>query len=456
MDKPTNNVSEPLRELRSCREHGQFRGRGRGIASIWLVLTLVALVAFIAMVIDVGWVVLVGHQLSAAADASSLAGTMEVRRDQDDARAEAVAYASVNLAAGTSVTVDANNANIMTGDVIIGYFDRPSRTFTNSPPGHLGPNAVRVNARRTTGSPDGPIEPLFVPIGGNGNGWNVQRYAIAMIYGDVGAGVIALNETDPLSFDARGSSASFQVRNGTVVVNSTSSTAAGYSGNPYIEAEEFRVVGDAEGGFEDILTGQLYTDAEPVPDPLAALPEPNAPTVNHGNVKIKNKDNITLQPGRYGNFDMTGGNVTLEAGLYYITGEFKFNGGTIDGTAGVMFFIAPGGNMDAAGNGTLQLTGMTPITYPNGPTVPAAVADIKVPIFQSRSNTTQAEINGNGDWLIEGTIYTHSALLLLRGTPGTFANGLIADQIAQRGNNDLIIDYEDQFGVLPRKVFLVK
>jgi hypothetical protein len=168
---------------------------------------------------------------------------------------------------------------------------------------------------------------------------------------------------------------------------------------------------------------------------------------------------VTLQPGRYNNLSILNGDATFAGGLYYFVGEFKYNGGSVDATAGVMLFIGPTGFLNIAGNGAFHLIGMDPTVYPEGPGVPAEIAGIKVPIFQSRSNTGQAEINGTSDWLIGGTIYIPEGKLLVRGTPGdpsTFANGLIANTIEIRGTADLTIDYTDQFSRLPRKVFLIE
>ena len=114
------------------------------------------------------------------------------------------------------------------------------------------------------------------------------------------------------------------------------------------------------------------------------------------------------------------------------------------------------GATDVAGNGTFKISGMDPTTYPNGPTVPGDIANIQVPIFQSRSNTQQADINGTPNWQIDGTIYVPNGTVSVEGTPGTFANGLIAGSIETRGNADLNIDFEGQFPRLPRKVFLVE
>ena len=429
--------------------------RCSGIAAIWLIVTVIMLFAFVALAVDVTFVTLTGRQLSAGADSSALAAVAQVRRNQADARAEAVTFAAANLANTDAIQVDANV------DVTIGIYRRADRTFTPITPDDL-PNAVQVDARRVDGSLGGPMPTIFASMFGV-NQINVERTAIAMIRGDVGPGVIALHPNAGCTLDMRGTSGTFTVEGGVVQVNSNDDDAACHSGKPNMDVEEVYVVGGTDKKFEDQvdLEGELITGADPIPDPLEDLPEPLPPSdssVNFGDVSITGGTHV-LQPGLYNNLSITGGDVTLMSGLYYFTGEFKYNGGTVDATAGVMLFIGPTGTLDVAGNGAFHIEGMVPIVYPDGPAVPASVANIKVPIFQSRSNTSDAELNGTSDWSIGGTVYIPQGTLLVRGTPGnpsTLANGLIAGHIEVRGTADITIDFQDQFPRLPRKVFLIE
>jgi len=442
---------------RGGRRLGRAASR-RGIATIWAVFTVIMMFAFVALAVDVGWAVFVGHQLGAGADAASLAGAMEARRSRSEARTQAVNLAAANAAAGDAIQLARNDENASAGDIVIGRYRRASRTFTPISSGL--PNAVRVTARRTAGSLGGPAPTIFGSAFGL-NTFDMQRHAIAMIGGDVGPGVISLNPSASCALDLRGNTL-MGVEDGAVVVNSGAANAACHSGKPDLNAAELHVHGGLDGGFEGQVDtdAEIFTGADPVPDPLAGLPEPNVPSPDHGKVKLKGNKNetITLQPGYYTGLEINNSkaNVVLEPGLYYIDGEFKYNGGTLDGSAGAMFFIGPNGNIDIAGNGSFNLQGMTPISYPNGPAVPADLADIPVPIFQSRSNTTKADINGTNDWRLGGTIYIPSAQLEIEGTPGTFANGLIADTIQLRGTNDLLIDLDDNLPKVPRFVFLVE
>lgn len=427
--------------------------RSAGIASLWTILSIIMLFAFVALAVDVTFVTLTGRQLSAGADSAALAAVAKVRRSQADARSAAVTFAAANLANTDAIQVDAS------ADVTIGVYRRDDRTFTPVAADDL-PNAVQVDARRVTGSLGGPMPTIFASMFGV-NEVNVERTAIAMVRGDVGPGVIALDPTARCSLSMNGSSGTFTVEGGIVQVNSSHGDAACHAGQPNLNVEEVYVVGGTDNKFEEQvdIDGELITDAEVVSDPLADLPEPNIPTDPAADFTSLNRINNgthTLQPGLYDDLRINGGNVTFLPGLYYFTGELRHDGGNVDATAGVMLFFGPSGSLNIEGNGTFQIEGMSPTVYPEGPPVPASVANIKVPIFQSRSNTSTAEINGTSNWQMGGTIYIPNGEMQIRGTPGTFANGLIAGFIDTRGNTDLIIDYQDQFPRLPRKVFLIE
>jgi len=433
-----------------------------GIATLWMVLVVILLFAFFALAVDIMFVTVSGRQLSAGADAASLAGVAEVRRSRTEARNQAVALALANDAGNTAIQIDRNDANTSTGDVVIGKYDRDDRSFTPLGPTDGLPNAVKVVAARTDGSLGGPMPTIFGGITTWTASVDVEREAIAMVRGDVGPGVIALDPTARCTMDMRGTAGTFTVLGGVVVVNSNNGSAACHSGQPTMNVDEVYVAGGTDNKFEDQvnLSGDLILDADPIPDPLAALPHPIAPSgagVDFTNLKKLNNGTHVLLPGLYNNLSISGNaNVTLQPGLYYFLGELKVNGGTVDATSGVMLFVAQGGNIDIGGNGTFEIEGMSPTVYPNGPPVPASIANIKVPIFQHRDNTAQMDINGTPGWQMGGTIYVPGGQVSVEGTPGAFANGLIAGSIETRGTAELTIDYDDQFPRIPRNVFIVE
>lgn len=432
--------------------------RRRGIATIWLVFTVMVMFAFVALAVDLGWAAYVGHQLSAGADASSLAGAMEVRRSRADARTQAIHLGSTNTAAGDPIQLARNDANASAGDIVIGRYRRANQTFT---PTTVAPNAVRVNARRDGGSLGGPAPTLFGSAFGLDT-FNMQRQAIAIVGGDVGPGVIALNANAACAMHLQGN-ADFSVRNGAVFVNSSHRTrAACATGNTgELIADELFLAGGIPGNFTSRtgFDGEVFEDMDPTSDPLADLPEPNPPLVNRTLPGGGGRGTVTLQPGLYKHMNFKPGHYVLESGLYYVEGQLKISGNiTVDGTAGVMFFIGPNGSvdMDGQGGGTLRLEALDPLTYPNGPGIPAELVHSRVTFFQSRSNSHTMTFRGNNNWQVSGTLYAPAALMSVGGTPDTFSNGLIADRFETFGNGSIVVDYDDRFPRVSRFVYLVQ
>jgi len=436
--------------------HSYGHRRQRGIALIWTALVLMVMILMVGLAIDTVYVVHSAQQLQVGADAAALGGALHVRRNHNDARASAIQVASLNTAAAAAIQLANNPGNAAGGDVVIGHYNRQNGSFTTNPSGSLMPNAFRARARRTAAAPGGPLDTLFAAMVGI-NTWEVQREATAIVIGDIGPAVLALDEGAPDSLHLGGAPAGLIVSDGAVYINGGASN----NGPPTLSAPETYVAGDLAGSWGQVrLDGELIEVDEPYPDPLALLPEPNRPTdpdVQYGNRTLSG--NVTLQPGVYNNITINGAQtqVTFEPGLYYITGTFTHNVGTINATEGVMFFFAgPNGRFDRAGNGTLRIVGMDPTQYPEGPNVPPELAHIKVPIFQARNNTQIMRLRGTNNSLIDGTVYVPGAILDAAGTPNPLANGLIAGKIHVQGNTQVIIDYQDQFPRIPRRVFLVE
>lgn len=412
--------------------------RRRGIALVYVAITLVALLGLVGLASDTALVMLTGNHLQNAADASALAAVQLVRTDQDAARQLAVQIAQANSAASEPVQLALNAANAADGDVVVGYFDRDVQTFT---PTTESPNAVRVVARRTEGSAGGPLPLVFAGMVGVENA-NVTRDAIAMIGGGTGAGLITLNRTDPCSLLIRGN-ATLEVNNGDIQVNSNSNRAACTNGNPTVRTDLINIVGESNMR-ESSVTGEIHEHQDYMPDPLAFLPEvnyvgwPNLGQINTGG---------TYPPGYYaGGITLNAGhNVTLEPGIYVLDGEgLRTNGNATLIAHNVMFFVV--------GSGVVHLngTGQTVVTPPDSGTYEG------VSIFTARDNTNDNLLNGTGLLDLQGTLYFPAAHVSVGGTGDGFGNQFIADTIEIFGTGVKTIVYDGRFPAVGNDVFLVE
>jgi len=452
----------PLWAARRLREEQE---RSQGMALIWGAIFMSLIIALVGLSLDGGLVYLTAHHLQNAADASCLAGAHEVRLDVTNARARAAAVALANSAIKDPVQLDLNAGNAPGGDIVVGRFDRSDQTFTAQT---TSINAVQVTARRTSSSLGGSLPLIFGPIYGVGTS-DVSRPAIAMISGGIGAGVIALNPTEKCAFDIRGTAGSLVVNGGAVFVNSDHIDAACHAGKPTLVADELHVYGDTDKNFDDKVNfdGDLYTEVpDPVPDPLAGLPEPFwDPAADLGTVNVNGGETITITPGYYsGGVTLRNGVINAQPGVYIVNGAgLDVNGGNLFAN-GVMFYIVdfpvgtnPDSRLDLRGNGIIELTppDLSEYAYPASPDV-TPYSDAAVSIFQARDNQNDSRVLGTNDFLVEGTLYFPVAHLEIGGTSTNFANGLIADTIEAHGNGELVINYDDRFPLLPRNVFIVK
>lgn len=431
------------------------RMRQRGIALLWTVISLVALIAMVGLAIDTVHVVFASQQLQAGADSAALAGAQQVRHDLIHTREKALELAFANHVNGTPITLDPNWDNVPEGDVVIGRFNRDDQQFT---PTMQGPNAVFVTARRNADVEGGRLPLLFGRIFGF-DAVDLQSSAIAMVGGGTGAGLIALNEDARCSLRVRGS-VDVHVEDGAVQVNSSNHQAACNNGNAAtLHAPELNIYGDVSSGFEDILTedAELNTNTEEaVPDPLAEIPEPDydpASPASPPGVNISGSDtSVTLEPGYYPDgIAMSSGNLTLEPGIYNLGGEgLNVTGGNLYAD-GVMFHVVDDGSVNLRGNGELVIRPPDPDTH----AFPEAATYEGISIFQSRTNHNEATIVGTNNMDLEGTLYFPENHLKAGGTSESLGNQLIADTIELHGTGDLTIKYDGRFPAAGFRVFLV-
>lgn len=145
-----------------------FRQRRRGAILPLSTVLIVVMLAFIALAVDLGYVMMVRSEMQNAADSAALAGASQLldkrllegpaRRAaaiaavQQAARTEAQAFAQKNTGGGLALSLDANSSNDEGGDIVVGYLAQPSNlsqklertTMTSTQP----PNSVQVIVHR--------------------------------------------------------------------------------------------------------------------------------------------------------------------------------------------------------------------------------------------------------------------------------------------------------------------
>ena len=429
------------------------RYRRNGFVSIWTVLVGLMVIGMAGLATDVAFIVYSGQQLQNAADAACLAAVYHVRDDPALTRAAALRIAAENVAANASVLLRDNAGNSPDGDVVLGVFDRETRTFT---PSLEDRNAVMVVARRTSQSLGGPLELLFGPVFGVQT-FNAERKAIAMIGGGTGAGLILLDESDKWTFRLSGDVILdvTEVDNpdgGAIQVNSDNWDAMKFDGTAAtLLAGTINVYADEGDPPPPVVYDGPTNFNEPrIPDPLAGLPVP-APGPTQTQEKITGGTH-TLYPGFFPDgIVVTGGDVTLAPGIYVLAGEgLQINGGNFTAHE-VMFYIQADTNktsVDLGGNGMIQMTAVPLEQSPYGGML----------IWQSKDNTNEANVRGTDLFEgLDGTLYFPKAHVDVVGTSDSFGiRQLVTNTARITGTGTVTINYDGRNIAPGTEVFLVE
>jgi len=461
------------------RQSLSTKHRRSGVAMVWVAIVGMLLILIIGVCVDTAKVAVVAHQLQNAADAAALASGRLVKFEKHprmQTRALALSIALQNFADGEAVQLDQNTGNLAEGDIVVGRYNRRTRTFT---PSIGAANAVKVVARRTD-QLHGPISLNFGPIVGI-NTANVSRYAIAMSAGGTGAGLIALKKSG-VGLHVNGT-VILDVNDGDAQVNSFDDNAVRIIGTPEIWANEINTCGyfDPTGGYqfpEDLITQDQDDGVDPIPDPLCPDPDGGiclpAPTWDPANY-VYGPDTLqitegthVLEPGYYpGGFYITGGDVTLKPGIYILGGGPQDKGGLVVGgntnfcAQGVMFYVTDNGKVDLAGTGNMRMTPIgaqgEPCEFCDPSFTYGGNTDYQytgVTIFQARDNHNDARIVGTNLMDLDGTLYFPENHLDLTGTGDGFGNALIADTIEISGTGRIVINYDGRFDSPGTRSFL--
>jgi hypothetical protein len=226
--------------------------------------------------------------------------------------------------------------------------------------------------------------------------------------------IICLDPTGKGALNAAGNGTA-TIQDGPIQVNSSDSSAMIANGNGSLTATAFDVVGSpgytTPGGGS--FSGSVISNTAPLPDPLAGLPEPDPSTLTVQSIRklqlSGNKKN-TLDPGLYiGGISITGGDVVLNPGLYYMQGGgFSLGGQATLTGVGVMIYNAStstSDKIDISGQGAVTLS--PPTTGPYKGFV----------LFQDRTSNTPVNISGSSGvaMSITGTFYAAAATLSVSG-----------------------------------------
>ena len=165
---------------RTQREKGE-----EGVVVIIIALALVMLLAFSALAIDVGHLMVVRNELQNAADAAALAGASYFYPQAPVISATAPDWSAATSHAASGIGLNRSDGAMLSNcQVNIGYWNYSHTPFglqsTGIPPGPQDLPAVQVTVRRSSGNNGGPVQNWVAPIIGLGTS-EVAATAIAVM-----------------------------------------------------------------------------------------------------------------------------------------------------------------------------------------------------------------------------------------------------------------------------------
>lgn len=302
-------------------------------------------------------------ELQAAADAAAHAGAIEKRAgsDEDDIEAVAVMAAEENgfVAASGSAEV---NAPPLSG---------PS----------AGGQAVEVILTSEA-------ERFFTQFFNDGE-VDLTARAVATYRTASNACILALDPTASRAAEFAGNT-SVTLSGCSVMANSRAADAVNLRGSATLSVNCVISGGGAELGTGTTMTEcrSPILNAPPVADPYAYIPEPSATG------SCLNGNGSTLSPGRYCGGLRLSGTVTLQPGVYYISGgDFRVNANANITGHGVTIYLDGSSAVNINGNATLNLSAPT-----TGDTA-------GILFFGDRNGSGSSTLNGTAASSMTGAVY---------------------------------------------------
>lgn len=341
----------------------RFGAQARGNVAMIFALALPVVVGGAGFGVETTYWYYRSVELQAAADAAAHAGAIERRAGSDDAEVEAVA---VMAAEENGFDASAGTAEVNTPPL-----SGPS----------AGGNAVEVVLTSEA-------ERFFTQFFSDG-AVNLNARAVATFRTASNACILALDPTASRAAEFAGNT-SVTLNGCSVMANSTAADAVNLRGSAQLTVNCL-----ISGGGANVGSGATMTEcrtpilnAPPVGDPYADIPEPNAV----GN--CLNGNGSTLAPGRYCGGLRLSGTVTLQPGVYYISGgDFRVNANANISGQGVTIYLDGSSGVNINGNATLNLTAPT-----TGDTA-------GILFFGDRSGSGSSTFNGTAASSMTGAVY---------------------------------------------------
>jgi len=424
-------------------EHGQV--------AVIVALSLTVMLAFGALVVDVGLSWAARSEAQTAADAAALAGVARLPVDPAGAVATVKAYLNSNLPGlddGSGWDLNATDAD---GDITC--WAPPAAVPAPGRGCRSGDTAIQVTTP--------PLKPTyaFAGIMGRRSG-EVKALAAAGPQAATPPCALCVLDPDAPRALAVTGAGGIDVSGAGVVVNSDAADAAVLSGSGGVTAPSIGVVGGVQTSSSGQFTPSPTLNVPPVADLLGGLPTPDQIRAlpPRGSVVVTPSTPM-ISEGVYDRIVVgTSANLRMSPGIYVVTGELTLSSsGSVLG-AGVTVYLTcfrypqpcngPGATFTQSANGRFLAT-------------PPASGPYKgLAIFADRTNTAAITLSSNSTGSFLGTIYAAAGELRLSSGGGTLRlNSLVVAgtvRITSGSETDLVYDPGQNAAISPSSSGLIK
>jgi hypothetical protein len=415
-----------------------------GAVTVLVTVSLVTIIAIVAIALDGGMLLDNRRSVQAAADAAALAAAEDLYAKWSDNQGldvgDKAKASGLSTAAGNGYANDGVES-IVTVNAAPGVYQEGPNQGNALPPGYAEV-IIQFNQKRG-----------FSSIFGSGD-LPVRGRAVARGFRKKSSiGLLILNPTAQGALTITGS-AGMKV-DGTVIIDSSHNKAAVSTGSAALTSTQLDITGNyTSSGSSYFRADPLNTYVPPTPDFLADVPVPDPaklPLISTSTYRAYAGE--TLQPGVYiGGITISSKpGVTMLPGIYYLQGGgFTMSGGSSSLTAnGVMIYNGAGfngqtGKMSITGGGALTLTPPT-----SGPYYGMA-------IFQDRTSTQTLSLSGGSAFSLTGTVYAAKAHVDVSGGSGaSMGSQYVSDTLTLSGSSTFQ-DIVPSLGYSPRDIRLVE
>jgi Flp pilus assembly protein TadG len=374
----------------------QFRLKSRpGSIAALTAVSMLAVLAVLAMVMDGGLLQDKRRSVQAAADAAAMAAASDIWENYaanggtdpaGDARNSALSTAAANgyNNDGTTNTVTVNIAPVSGNFAgVNGYAEviitvNQARAFSTI----WGRTTLPVTAKAVAGGKPGNVGILML---------NAHTTIVAQIGNNVnilGGGALYINSDATVRGDI------YNLPYGAYLESTAHLTTGGIYTVSALGREAGSVITYTNGG-------TLNTGVSPLPDPFGAIPQPVIPagTPNYGSPVYQPPKNATqtfhMSPGIYSNIQVkAGATVIMDPGIYYVHGGGMTlaAGSTVTGD-GVMFYDMPNNYFTIPAGASVDVGAPTSGTYRG------------ISVFEPRNLSNEIHIITAGNITLGGALY---------------------------------------------------